>query len=43
MIASFDDLMTNKEATANARDLIELEVLGALRGDLEADRRRESR
>ena len=43
MIASLDDLMTMKKATGNPKDLIALEVLGALREEPEADRRRESR
>jgi hypothetical protein len=43
MIASHDDLTTTKKATGNPSDLIEPEVPGALREDLEAERRRESR
>ena len=43
LVASIDDLIRMKRASARPKDLIEVEVLGALREEVEADERERRR
>jgi hypothetical protein len=40
LVASIDDLITMKRASGRPKDLVELEILGALREELEVSQRR---